>query len=104
MRVRACACACSCVCVCVRACSCVCVGGRKECKGVSRNRCPGTTLCLYGCVNGKFRVRRTRIEIRISFSIRRVTMKYQGEGLARLMQRCYFQAFENCGMSYGIKV
>jgi hypothetical protein len=49
-------------------------------------------------------VRRAWIEIRVAFSIRTVTMKYQGESLAHLMQRCYLQTFKKYGISDEIKV
>jgi hypothetical protein len=37
-------------------------------------------------------------------SIRTATMKYQGEGLAHLMQRCYLQTVKKCSMADEIKV
>jgi hypothetical protein len=49
-------------------------------------------------------VRRTCIEIRIAFSIRTVTTKNQGEGLAHFLQRYYLQAFKKYGVGDEIKV
>jgi hypothetical protein len=49
-------------------------------------------------------VRRAWLEIRFAFSIRTLTVKYQGEGMAHLMQRCYLQTIKKYGMADEIKV
>jgi len=74
-----------------------------------RNRSVAVVVHVLYCifmfvVTGNFHVHRTWIEIRFAFPIRTLTMKYQGERLAHLMQRCYLQTFKKYGMADKIKV